>query len=311
MARDETYDQFKKNKSARLKRFRHYVEYLVIRFFFGFAGIWSIRTNQRFGKAVGALAWRTAKKDRRIARYQVDFSFAGLSDKEKDELVKRTFRNLGMTLFETLAMDRFRRERDTWITLDGAEVVREAREMGRGVILVFGHLANWELLSIVCEMLDIEGIIVTSQIGAKRTDTLLMENRRSEGVVPIHRGEKTLPLSIAKCFKQNRFFLSAIDQDMYVPSVFVDFFGRKASTPKNIAVLAQRYRAPVVSAFSARMDDGKHRFFFRLLSKAPYRGGEKEVTDLTQLYTQSLEDHIRSYPAQWVWHHRRWKVQPD
>lgn len=311
MARDVTYDQYKKKKSARLKRFRHYLEYLVIRFLFGFAAIWPIRLNQRFGAAIGALAWRLAKKDRSIARYQVDFSFPELSDKEREDLVRETFRNLGVTLFETLAMERFRRERDRWITLDGEEVVREAHQMGRGVILVFGHLANWELLSIVCEMLDIEGIIVTSQIGAKRTDTLLMENRRSKGVVPIHRGEKTLPLSIAKCFKQNRFFLSAIDQDMYVPSVFVDFFGRKASTPKNIAVLAQRYKAPVVSVFSARMDDGRHRFSFRLLSKAPYRGGEEEITDLTQLYTRTLEDHIRSYPAQWVWHHRRWKVQPD
>ncbi len=47
------------------------------------------------------------------------------------------------------------------------KIVQEAMNEGKGVILVFGHLGNWELLGIVCEMLNIKGMIVTSQIGDK------------------------------------------------------------------------------------------------------------------------------------------------
>lgn len=311
MARDNTYDIFKKNKSSRLKRFRHFLEYWVATSLVGFAGLWPIKINQFFGTLVGLLAYKTARKDRGIALYQLDFCFPDLSDKEKNRIVKDVFINLGKTLFETLVIRKFRKSRDKWIKLENAEVVSAASKIGKGTILVFGHIANWELLVIACEMVDIHGVTVGSALGTKNLDRILEENRKSANIETLHRGSKMLPIHLVNCFRKNKFLILAFDQDMRVPSVFVDFFGRKASTSENIAVLAQKYNAPVVSVFSARQQDGTHQVFFELLSKGEYQGGREEILNLTQHYSDALEKHIRKYPSQWAWNHRRWKTQPD
>ncbi len=311
MARDNTYDLYKKNKSARLKRFRHVVEFVLIRALMKFVGFWSIEINQKFGTLLGLLGYRLAKKDRGIAQYQLDFCLPELSSEQKDQIIKETFINLGKTFFEALVVDKFRKKREIWIQLKNPEIVSEASKEGKGTLLVFGHLANWELLGVVCEMLDIRGILVSAAVGEERLDDILMENRKSDNIRIIHRDDKKLFVTLMKCFRNNEVFLLAFDQDMRVPSVFVDFFGKKASTSKNIAVLAQKYGAPVVAAFGTRLDDGTHRFDFERLSRGPYRNGEEEIVELTQTYSLALEKHIRKSPSQWTWNHRRWKTQPD
>ena len=279
---------------------------------FKFANLWPIRLNQWMGSLLGRLAFRLAKKDRGIAQYQLDFCFPELTEQQRAKLLKQYFVNLGKTVFETLVIQKFRKQRSQWIQLVNPEVVAEASQQGGGVILVFAHLGNWELLSVVCEMLNIEGMIVTSEIGAKRTEQFLEAQRSTGGIDLVSRSNKMLPLAIAKSFKKGRFFLAAYDQDINnVPSVFVDFFGRKASTPKNIAVLAQRYQTPVVSAFSQRTEEGRHIYSFELLSEGQYQQGEEETLRLTQHYSDVLEKFIRKDPSQWVWHHRRWKNQPN
>lgn len=311
MSRDTTYDRYKKNKSPGLRKIRHFFEYIFVIVLMKFAGLWSIRTNQKIGLFFGLLAYKLARKDGGIARYQLDFCFPELSAEEKTKIIIATFVNLGKTFFETLVIEKFRKEKKKWIKLVDSNVVKEAAKEGRGTILVFAHLANWELLGIVCEMLDIFGMTVSSAIGEERLDDILLSNRQSDNIRVTHLGDKMSAISIIKCLRKNEFLILAFDQDMRVESVFVDFFGRKASTTRNIASLAQKYSTPVVSAFGARKEDGTHQYSFELLSKGPYQGGEKEIVEMTQLYTQALEKHIRKFPSQWVWNHRRWKTQPD
>lgn len=311
MARDSTYDLFKKNKSAKIKKIRHFFEFVIIKVFIRFTGLWSIRINQKMGALLGILALRFAKKDLGIANYQIDFCFPELSSEQRKKIVADSFKNLGKTFLETLVIHKFRKNRHKWIHLLNPDVVKKAVADRKGVVMVFGHLGNWELIGIVCEMLEIFGMTVSSPIGEKRLDQILMTNRQSENIKTVQHGNKMTPILISRCFRNNEVLLLAFDQDIRVESVYVDFFGRKASTSKNVARFAQQYEAPVVSAFGNRLDDGTHQYRFELLSKGPYRKGEEEIVELTQLYSRALENHIRNFPSQWAWIHRRWKTQPD
>ena len=311
MARDARYDAFKKNKSASLKKIRHFAEYLILIFLQKFASLWSLRMNQRLGKWFGDFAYFLARKDRGIASYQIDFCFPELSQVEKNRLVKQTFQGIGKTFFETLVTQRFRKEPEKYINLLGKEVVTKALHAGNGAVMLFGHVGNWELLQIVYEMLNIKGIAVESPVGDYKLDDLLLSVRKSDNIVMVPRGDRSSARSILSCFRNNEVFLFAMDQDTRVKSVFVDFFNKKASTAKGAATLAQKFNAPVISAFGARLPDGSHQYAFELLSQGPYQCNEMEELDLTQHYTAHLEKHIRVYPDQWVWFHRRWKTQPE
>lgn len=310
MTRDSNYDLYKKQKSSKLKQVRHILEFVVVVVIKTVTGLFTIRMNQKLGVWFGKLAYRLAKKDRGIAQYQLDFCFPELTAEQRTAILKSTFENTGKTLFEALAIAKIRKNPERWIKLTNSEIIYKALESKNGAVLLFGHLGNWELLPIIYDMLNIKGIAVESPIGDNRLDELLLSVRKSDNIAMVPRGDRSSARSILSCFRNNEVFLYAFDQDTRVKSVFVDFFGRKAATAKGAATLAKKFNAPVISAFGARLDDGTHLYNFELLSEAPYEGTAEEELELTRQYTTALEKHIRQYPTQWVWFHRRWKTQP-
>lgn len=309
--RDTTYDEFKKEKSSALKEVRHYSEYVALRSARWFASLWPIRVNQKIGRALGNLVFHLARKDRGVAEYQLGFCFPEMDKDRREKLIRQTFQNMGTSLFEALVIQKFRKNPEKWIRLENTHIVHEALKQKKGLVMMFGHVGNWELFSIIYETLGIKGIAVESPVGDSRLDHLLLSIRKSPNIKMIPRGDRASAREILKCFRNNHVFLFAMDQDTKVKTVFVDFFGRKAATAVGAATFAKKFNAPVVSAFGARMPDGTHRYSFELLSQGPYQDGEEELKSLTASYNKALERHIRQYPDQWVWFHRRWKSQPN
>jgi KDO2-lipid IV(A) lauroyltransferase len=93
--------------------------------------------------------------------------------------------------------------------------------------------------------------------------------------------------------------------------VFVDFFGRKACTARGLATLAGRNASPIVPIFIRSDPSGMHRITIceGFIPPGPKSLQEQEE-DLTQHYTDLIEEWIRRYPEQWVWFHSRWKTRP-
>ena len=102
------------------------------------------------------------------------------------------------------------------------------------------------------------------------------------------------------------------DQDAGQRGLFVDFFGRPASTHKAIALLAIEHQAPVVVGVARRVGPG-FRYEIRcadVIEPDEFTGTADDARLLTQRYTSALEELIRQDPTQYLWLHRRWKHQP-
>jgi KDO2-lipid IV(A) lauroyltransferase len=94
--------------------------------------------------------------------------------------------------------------------------------------------------------------------------------------------------------------------------VFVDFFGRKASTYKSIGLLAMEYQVPVVIGYARRI--GRN-FRFHvgaqdIIYPADWKDQDDPLRYITQRYSKGIEDFVRADPAQYLWIHRRWKSRP-
>ena len=102
------------------------------------------------------------------------------------------------------------------------------------------------------------------------------------------------------------------DQDAGQRGLFVDFFGRPASTHKAIALLALEHRVPVVVTGTPKVAEP---LFYQVVSgeviyPEEYDGRPDAVEALTQRFTSALESLVRQAPGQYFWLHRRWKHQP-
>jgi KDO2-lipid IV(A) lauroyltransferase len=112
--------------------------------------------------------------------------------------------------------------------------------------------------------------------------------------------------------QSNRTLSFLADQDAGQRGLYVDFFGRPASTHKAIALLAIEHKAPVAVGVARRIGPG-FRYEIRcedVIDPIDLAGTADDVRILTQRFTSALERLIRQDPTQYLWLHRRWKHQP-
>jgi KDO2-lipid IV(A) lauroyltransferase len=102
------------------------------------------------------------------------------------------------------------------------------------------------------------------------------------------------------------------DQDAGRKGLFVDFFGRQASTYKSIGLLAMAKQVPIVVGYAARTRRGFHYRIAieRVIQPHEWAAQDDPLRWITQTYTHALEAAIRRWPEQYLWVHRRWKHRP-
>jgi Kdo2-lipid IVA lauroyltransferase/acyltransferase len=85
------------------------------------------------------------------------------------------------------------------------------------------------------------------------------------------------------------------------------FFGQPALTTSLPASLSLRTGAPAVPLFAYPEPRGTYRVE-ALPAIAPEGEGEEAVARLTARYLAVIEAQIRAHPEQWLWLHRRWRL---
>ena len=116
---------------------------------------------------------------------------------------------------------------------------------------------------------------------------------------------------VAGCILVGLLLAVLIDQHMTSPdAIYVDFFGRPASTTSTLAALALRTGAPVIPLFAFPLPGGRYRMIYEHPVEPPSSEGPEAVREFTQRCTDVLEMHVRRHPELWLWMHRRWRDAP-
>lgn len=291
-------------------RLAHYAQYLALRTAIAALDRLSLRRAGRFGEWLGLLGYRPLKIRRAVVERQVRAAFPGLAELEVLRIARASYENLGRTTIETALLPAYSPQQvlELFERVDGWEVLEHARARGRGILLVAGHLGNWELA----------GAYVAARLGvieavARRMenplfDSYLTRTRRRNGVTVIYDADAVRRVPRAAREQHPVGFL--IDQGAVgLASTWVPFFGRYAKTPRGPAVFALRLDAPVIFVVALRQPGG--RFTMHLEEVTVERTGDREidVDRIVAAYTSTLERWIRRAPEQYFWHHRRWKHQ--
>ncbi len=305
------YRHLREAKSRRLRPLRRWAQARLAGLILRFASRLSFPMAQRLGRHTGRLFHRLARKPRRICEYQLRLALPELTPPELAALVRECFEQMGMTLWEALARRTLYAAPERWIRIEQEAVLRDALGEGKGVVLLTGHLGNWELLSVVADMLRIPMHAIVRDLANAQLSAMLTELRTTPYFSSIKRGSDASARELLGILRGGEVLVLAIDQDIRANGVFVNFFGIPANTPRVAASLALRRQIPVVTAFGVREPDGRHRCTFQRM--APLADAAADVAGIaayTQLFNDVTEAHIRQYPAQWAWHHRRWQRRP-
>lgn len=263
------------------------------------------------GAGLGAVVGMTARRARARALRHLRSCLDGEGVGRPEDLLPAIFRHFGREAFDLLRMgSESRAELDAKVRVRGTEHLEEARARAKGVILVAGHLGNWERLAAWVPG-RMPFTVLARHLPNRHLNEWLVHLRAHHGVRTVYRGSLQSARECLRRLKEGEALGILIDQDTRVEGAFVPFFGKLAFTPTGAAGLAQRSGASLIPCFIHR-EGLQHEIVFE--PPVPLdRGLEpaKARIAATAALTQRIEAAIQRHPDQWVWIHERFRTQPE
>lgn len=249
------------------------------------------------------------RKHARIAAKNLERSRGVCPPDEIPTFIDRVYDHIGLGFVEMLMIPRLmqRHAVERYVRLERFEVIDRVLRDGKGIIVTIGHLGNWELIGLAVTLAGYRLNSLARPVENPWVDRYLNRFRTQTGQEIISKYHALG--AMVRAIQRNELLVVQIDQDARHFGVFVEFFGRPASTHRSPAVLSLKYGTPIAVANIFRDEGGVHRCIVSdPLDPEAFRAHADPVKALTQAYTARLEDCVRAHPDQWFWVHDRWKT---
>jgi phosphopantetheine--protein transferase-like protein len=203
-------------------------------------------------------------------------------------------------------------QRKKWIRVENKESPLRAHTQGKGILLLTGHFGNWEVSTVagIRQFPEYRNLFyfVRRPLRPQWLNDLITRRFQRSGLGSLSkRGSLD---QILELLEQGAIIVYVFDQHARKgEGVVVDFLGHPASTFKSLALLAMTTGAPVIPSSSWREPDGSHVLRFEEpLPLIECDDVGEAIRRNTRAYNAALERMLLRHPEQWIWMHRRWKV---
>jgi KDO2-lipid IV(A) lauroyltransferase len=265
------------------------------------------------GAGIGGVAWLLVPRLRRVGMRNLQIAFPEKTPGQRKEILRGVYRSLGWQLGEFCKMRAYGVEQASrFIRYEGLENYLAAREKGRGVLVLTGHLGAWELSSFYHSLMGYPMSLVIRRLDNPLVDAFVNGIRSLHGNQVIHKDDFARGLLTAMHRGETVGIL--MDTNMTPPQgVFVPYFGVEACTATALARVALKSGAAVLPGFLV-WEAAEKKYVLRFGEALELvRSGDaaEDIVANTANFTATIEAYVRRYPEQWLWVHRRWKTRPE
>lgn len=264
---------------------------------------------RRVGACVGELRyWLSFRERRRLTRHLSAVLGPDFATADVRRILRQAYRNSDRSAFEIVAMGAAPFPAAlvrSACEVDGLDRLQTAAAQGPGAILLGMHMTNGILMA---ARLAVEGLPVTVVYRESRKMTPgffehLLPNHGLEGIDA--RNRSTAYRQMLRALRAGRIVFVLMDQGTKHGGVTVEFLGKTLDMPAGPAELARRAGVPVLPALPL---GGEAVWRFRI--GAPLTLSVESTEASAAVLARSMEQHIRSHPELWSWHHRKWRRMP-
>ena len=174
----------------------------------------------------------------------------------------------------------------------------------RSVILVMGHLGNWELSGAYFSQTPFHQLyVIYHPLANKYFDQLFYRMRTRHGT-KLYAMKETFR-GMIKNRKEVTATAFIADQTPAPGSAYwMTFLNQDTAVFRGTGTIARKLDYPIIYISVIREKRGLYRFQSELLVEHPAELSENEITEI---HTKRLERDIINHPETWLWSHRRWK----
>jgi Kdo2-lipid IVA lauroyltransferase/acyltransferase len=273
-----------------------------------------LRAALGFGRVLALLAYRVDKRHREVARDNLQHAFPDrcANPAECDRLVRACYTHFCTMVIELAVISR-RMHLHNWRSFGTPthfERIVVPVISDRPVLLVTPHFGNWEVAGYVTGVVGITSYAIARDLDNPHLDRFLKKFRQKTGQTILSKeGDYD---RITGVLKTGGIVATLGDQDAGPKGLFVDFFGRPASTHKAVALLALEHDARMVVLGVPRIGTPM-KFALdieEVIDPGDFAARPDAIKAITEQFTRAFERLVRRHPEQYFWLHRRWKHQP-
>jgi KDO2-lipid IV(A) lauroyltransferase len=243
---------------------------------------------------------KTVTRNLRIA-------FPEMDPAERERLAIDQWEQTGRTFAELAVMDRLTPESGR-IDIVGLERLHAIRDAGRPVVLVSGHLANFEVMAAVIMAAGVPCQVTYRAANNPYVDALIRQSRERYGIkLFAPKGDGTRELMAG--MKRGESIALLVDQK-YNQGPEVEFFGQPVNASPGAARLALKFGTVMQPLSVTRLPGVRFRVTAHEPILVPDTGDKAaDVLAGVQAVNRFVEDRVREHPVDWFWVHKRWPAK--
>lgn len=277
---------------------------------------WEI--SDRIGSLLGRVLCVLGVR-KKVVMENLNFVFASESTpperrkgpKEIRRICRGCYENFGRVIVNYLRWDLINKAYfEKYCTAENQEVLDHVLARGKGAVILGAHLGGWELSMMMGASLGYRVHLIAKTMPNPYIQEMAVRYRRANGVSNIP--PKNSRDRVLAVLADNGVVALVFDQNM--PGrrgVFVDFFGKAASTVKSTAGIVRDSGAGVIGAHIRRVAPARYKLtFYPEIPWIPHEDPDQERFLNTQRYARFIEESVLERPEDWFWLHRRWKRRP-
>lgn len=217
----------------------------------------------------------------------------------KEKIIRETFINFGLQMYEFLIMRKMNRgDFKAYANPVGFEKVQNALKRGKGVIILTGHIGNYEWGAAMVAHLGYEPSVVVARFKNEYVTRYYYNRRVQQGLEVIYL-EDAVRKTLRK-MKKNGIVCIVGDRDYTNDGVEVEFFGKKTKFPAGAILMGLRTGAAVIPAFAVRVGICKYDVIFEDPLELKSKGYKQdEMKEDLMKWVKVMEKYVRTYPTQW------------
>ncbi|UCC95876.1 MAG: mitochondrial fission ELM1 family protein [Candidatus Omnitrophota bacterium] len=244
-----------------------------------------------FGKMIGFILYYNGKK-RRTAFKNIKLAFPDLSNKELHRILRKSFKNFGLSVVESLIAPRIFQ----YVTLE-----RQSDNAQKGEILVGIHSGSWELYN--CFLANQFPYAIFAQEQRKKNLDVFLNELRLKRNLGVCFSLKEVVRHLRANFAIGLVADHGAEKDAYL----VEFFSHLVPTPKGAPYLAKKFHKKIYPCFGHRKKNFSHTLTIGSPIDVQGLSDEAVLRNLNVFY----EDKLRTYPQEYLWYYKRFKRKRD
>jgi KDO2-lipid IV(A) lauroyltransferase len=270
--------------------------------------LWIIHTAPErplliFGRSLCFLGWILDPFHRKTADIQMKHTLGSAYNRL---LSLKVFMNHGDILIDAIRYAYMNDDEiEKKIRVEGKEHLDEALAGKKGLMMITGHIGNWEILSHVSRILGIQFCVMADVRKDPRLEKIINDIRSRSGATILPPKGKALML-IKELRKGSTIGMVVDQRGKRGEGVVCDVLGLPAATNPAPAFIAMKGNAIILPVHAIKSGDTYTIQFSKAVDANSFGTGKAAIQALSNYMQSWVSSVVRQHPDQWFWLHCRW-----